>query len=107
MLIGGLILFAIAFALNSAVHSYLILAYSEHDKVAMNVGFYYMSNAAGRLAGKELLKFNNEETTIAQLKDRIVKTIDYLKSFKQSEIDGTEGKDITISFPSGQTLFSE
>jgi hypothetical protein len=63
----------------------------------------HAANAAGRLAGKELLKFNNEETTIAQLKDRIVKTIDYLKSFKQSEIDGTEGKDITISFPSGQT----
>jgi hypothetical protein len=63
----------------------------------------HAANAAGHLAGKELLKFTNEETTIAQLKDRIVKTIDYLKSFKQSEIDGTEGKDITISFPSGQT----
>jgi hypothetical protein len=63
----------------------------------------HAANAAGRLAGKELLKFTNEETTIAQLKDRIIKTIDYLKSFKQSEIDGTEGKDITINFPSGQT----
>ena len=42
------------FALNSAVHSYLILAYSEGDKVAMNVGFYYMANAGGRLAGTVL-----------------------------------------------------
>jgi uncharacterized protein len=38
------------------------------------------ANAAGRLAGKELLKFANDETTIAQLKDRIANTIDYLKS---------------------------
>jgi hypothetical protein len=47
----GLGLFGVLFALNSAVHSYMILAYSEGDKVAMNVGFYYMSNAGGRLAG--------------------------------------------------------
>ncbi len=47
----GLILFGVIFALNSAVHSYLILAYTDHDKVAMNVGIYYMANACGRLAG--------------------------------------------------------
>ena len=47
----GLIVFGIVFALNSAVHSFLILHYAEGDKVAMNVGFYYMANAAGRLAG--------------------------------------------------------
>jgi uncharacterized protein len=63
----------------------------------------HAANAAGRLAGKDLLKFANDETTIAQLKDRIAKTIDYLKSVKQSEIDGTEDKDISITFPSGQT----
>src|SRR5262249_49972606 len=63
----------------------------------------HAANAAGRLAGKELLKFANDETTISQLKDRIAKTIDYLKSVKQSEIDGTEDKDISITFPSGQT----
>ena len=50
-IVGGLIPFGIAFAANSAVHSYLILAYADHDKVAMNVGFYYMANAIGRLAG--------------------------------------------------------
>ena len=63
----------------------------------------HAANAAGRLAGKELLKFANDETTIAQLKDRIGKTIDYLKGFKPGEIDGTEGKEISITFPSGQT----
>ncbi len=51
VLIIGLILFGFVFAINSAVHSYLILAYSDHDKVAMNVGFYYMANAGGRLTG--------------------------------------------------------
>jgi hypothetical protein len=50
----GLILFGIFFALNSAVHSYLILAYTDSDKVAMNVGFYYMANACGRLGGTVL-----------------------------------------------------
>jgi len=54
VLVTGLVLFGIVFAINSAVHSYLILAYSEFDKVAMNVGFYYMANAGGRLAGTVL-----------------------------------------------------
>ena len=52
--VGGLIAFGLVFALNSAVHSYLILAYAEGDRVAMNVGFYYMANAAGRLTGTVL-----------------------------------------------------
>ena len=51
VVITGLILFGIVFALNSAVHSYLILAYTDRDKVALNVGIYYMANACGRLAG--------------------------------------------------------
>jgi predicted MFS family arabinose efflux permease len=54
VLLVGLLLFGLVFAINSAVHSFLILAYSEHDKVAMNVGFYYMANAGGRLAGTVL-----------------------------------------------------
>jgi MFS family permease len=53
-LIIGLAAFGAVFAINSAVHSYLILAYSDSDKVAMNVGFYYMANAAGRLTGTVL-----------------------------------------------------
>jgi MFS family permease len=50
-IIGGLGLFGFIFALNSAVHSYLILDYTDGDKVALNVGFYYMANAGGRLVG--------------------------------------------------------
>ena len=50
-ILGGLILFGIVFAMNSALHSYLILAYSDSDKAALNVGFYYMANAGGRLFG--------------------------------------------------------
>ena len=51
VIIVGLTAFGVIFAVNSAVHSYLILSYSHGDKVAMNVGFYYMANAAGRLLG--------------------------------------------------------
>jgi predicted MFS family arabinose efflux permease len=51
VILGGLALFGVVFAINSSVHSYLILAYSDGDKVAMNVGFYYMANAGGRLVG--------------------------------------------------------
>jgi hypothetical protein len=64
------------------------------------------ANAAGRLSGKELLKFANDETTIAQLKERIAKTIAYLKSVKASEVDGTEGKDISIASPNGNRQFT-
>ncbi len=52
--VGGLLVFGVLFALNSAVHSFLILAYADSDKVAMNVGFYYMANAFGRLTGTVL-----------------------------------------------------
>ena len=47
----GLTVFGIIFAVNSAVHSYLILAFTDDDQVALNVGFYYMANACGRLLG--------------------------------------------------------
>ncbi len=51
VLVTGLLIFGVIFAINSAVHSYLILAYTDSDKVALNVGFYYMANAGGRLLG--------------------------------------------------------
>jgi len=54
VLIIGLAAFGVVFAVNSALHSYLILLYSDHDKVALNVGFYYMANAGGRLVGTVL-----------------------------------------------------
>ncbi|SIN74095.1 Predicted arabinose efflux permease, MFS family [Sulfurivirga caldicuralii] len=51
VLMIGLTLFGILFALNSAVHSYLIVAMATEDGVSKDVGFYYMANAGGRLAG--------------------------------------------------------
>ena len=47
----GLIVFGVVFALNSSIHSFLILAYTEQRSVALDVGFYYSANAAGRLVG--------------------------------------------------------
>ncbi len=50
-MLSGLTLFGAVFALNSSVHSYLVLAYSDADRVSQSVGFYYMANACGRLLG--------------------------------------------------------
>lgn len=46
-----IVTFAIIFAVNSSIHSYLVVKYAKSDKVAVSVGFYYMSNAVGRLFG--------------------------------------------------------
>ena len=51
VLLGGLLLFGVLFAVNSALHSYLIVSYAKEDGVSLDVGFYYMSNALGRLMG--------------------------------------------------------
>jgi hypothetical protein len=53
-LVGGLAIFGVVFAINSAVHSFMIVHYSESEKAAMTVGFYYMANAGGRLIGTVL-----------------------------------------------------
>lgn len=50
-LIAGLLLFGFVFAINSSVHSYLILAFGSAERITRDVGFYYMANAAGRLVG--------------------------------------------------------
>ncbi|MFZ3183519.1 MAG: organoarsenical effux MFS transporter ArsJ [Pseudomonas sp.] len=49
--LGGLLLFGALFAVNSSLHSYLIVSYAKEDGVSLDVGFYYMSNAVGRLIG--------------------------------------------------------
>jgi MFS family permease len=51
LLIVGLLLFGFVFAVNSSVHSYLILAFGQAERITRDVGFYYMANAAGRLIG--------------------------------------------------------
>ena len=53
-LIAGLLVFGAIFAVNSALHSYLILAFTRAERVTMDVGFYYMANAGGRLLGTVL-----------------------------------------------------
>lgn len=51
VLLGGLMVFGAVFAINSSLHSYLIVSYAKSDGVSLDVGFYYMSNAMGRLTG--------------------------------------------------------
>jgi hypothetical protein len=51
VLVLGLLAFGALFAVNSSLHSYLILAFTRAERVTMDVGFYYMANAGGRLAG--------------------------------------------------------
>ncbi|WP_143104074.1 organoarsenical effux MFS transporter ArsJ [Poseidonocella sedimentorum] len=53
-IVAGLLLFGALFAVNSALHSYLILAFTRDERVTMDVGFYYMANATGRLVGTVL-----------------------------------------------------
>ncbi|MEO0442761.1 MAG: organoarsenical effux MFS transporter ArsJ [Pseudomonadota bacterium] len=56
-LIGGLLVFGAMFAINSSLHSYLIVSYADRDGVSLDVGFYYMANAMGRLLGTVLSGF--------------------------------------------------
>ena len=48
---AGLAAFGVVFAMNSSIHSFMVLAYTDAESVSLNVGFYYMANAAGRLVG--------------------------------------------------------
>ncbi|MFO7771615.1 MAG: organoarsenical effux MFS transporter ArsJ, partial [Roseovarius gahaiensis] len=54
LLVVGLLAFGAIFAVNSSLHSYLILAFTRDERVTMDVGFYYMANAGGRLMGTVL-----------------------------------------------------
>lgn len=54
VLVWGLMLFGALFAINSSLHSYLIVSYADADCVSLDVGFYYMANAMGRLIGTVL-----------------------------------------------------
>ncbi|OYW93080.1 MAG: hypothetical protein B7Z18_07180 [Alishewanella sp. 32-51-5] len=51
VVLGAQLLFGVLFAINSSLHSYLIVSYAKADGVSLDVGFYYMANAAGRLVG--------------------------------------------------------
>ena len=60
-------------------------------------------NACGRLADAETPKFDNNEASISDLQGRIAKTVEFLKGLKPAQIDGTEDKKVTFTFPSGAT----
>lgn len=57
VIVIGLLIFALVFAVNSSLHSYLIIRYADADGVSLDVGFYYMANAMGRLIGTVLSGF--------------------------------------------------
>jgi hypothetical protein len=60
---------------------------------------------ASRLAGVEAPSFPDTESTMGELKERIAKTIDYLKSFSEAQINGSEDKEIVLKFPSIELKF--
>lgn len=63
----------------------------------------HAANACGKLAGVGPPKFENTEATIPELQERIAKTIDFIRGLTPAQIDGTEDKTITFTFPSGAT----
>jgi uncharacterized protein len=63
----------------------------------------HAASAGARLAGVEPPTFANDEATFAELKTRIAQTIEFLKGLKPAQIDGSEEKEIKITFPSGAT----
>jgi hypothetical protein len=67
----------------------------------------HAASACGRVAaGAELPTFTNTEASIPDLKERIAKTIDFIKGLKPAQLDGTEDKEITIKFTSGERKFT-
>ncbi len=64
-----------------------------------------VKNGASRLAGVEPPKFEDTETTFAELEARLRKTVDYLKTLKPEQIDGSETRAITLKFPNGSMDF--
>jgi uncharacterized protein len=62
-------------------------------------------SGTARLAGAELITFPNNEASFPEVKDRIAKAIDFVKSFKPAQIDGTEDREIVVKFSSGERKF--
>jgi hypothetical protein len=62
-------------------------------------------SGTARLAGAELITFPNTEATFPEVKDRIAKAIDFVKTIKPMQIDGTEDKEIVVKFSSGERKF--
>lgn len=84
VVVGGLAVFGIAFAVNSSVHSYLVLAYAGSEKAAEDVGFYYAANALGRFIGTLLsgLLYQWGGLTAALLGSGLMLTICWLATLR-------------------------
>ncbi|EGQ9716925.1 organoarsenical effux MFS transporter ArsJ [Vibrio alginolyticus] len=65
VIVVGLMIFGAVFAINSSLHSYLIVSYAKGDGVSLDVGFYYMANAMGRLIGTVLSGWIYQEAGLA------------------------------------------
>lgn len=63
-------------------------------------------NSAARLAGVEALKFDDDETTLDQAQARLARAIDYLKTFKPEQIDGSEARAVELKMRSGSQHFT-
>jgi hypothetical protein len=83
VLVIGLALFGLPFAVNSSLHSYLILAYAGSEKAAEDVGFYYAANATGRLMGIILsgLLYQIDGMTSCLIGSAVMLTICWLITF--------------------------
>lgn len=66
----------------------------------------HAAGGVGRLAGVDLPTFSGEETTFAELKARIAKVTEFIKGVKPSQVDGQEGRDVVLKFPSGERRFT-
>jgi len=64
IIVIGLLVFGVIFAINSAIHSYIIVAMAKNDGVSLDVGFYYMANALGRLFGTVLSGYIYQQYSI-------------------------------------------
>jgi hypothetical protein len=63
-------------------------------------------NSAARLAGVEAPKFEDDETTLEQVHARLARAIDYLKTFKPEQIDGSEARAVELKMRSGSQHFT-
>ncbi len=78
-----------------------MLAFTKQVQIACD----FAKNTTARLAGLEAPKFADDETTFDALKARIAKTLDYVKSIPAAQVDGSEGRDVTIPIGGQPTTF--
>ena len=65
----------------------------------------HAKGAMARMSGKDNPKFEDTETTIAELQARVAKTVAFVKSFKPSDLDGQEERPVTIKIPNNEMTF--